>query len=340
MLKKIKEREQLEQMRKEKFGEVRPCIHIDFDGNKFVAVGSDLLFSNSWTTFPDFLFDYIKRVLGSDWGNAELMKPLEQRHEIMKWYDSMCRFQQRQKKGANGLYESIPNGAMKAHLLLSYDLYIIRHHGALQKTIIERLKREDQFQGTRHELFAAATCIRAGFEIAYEDETDRTKKHPEFLATHKLTGQKVMVEAKSKRRPGVLGQPGRRFSEQKVHLRIVRLLNSALNKSAAHPFAIFLDLNLPPLSVRLFENPWLDAINKALDRAKSRHGDLDPYNLIVLSNQPYYYCEGDNPAPFGDILSIVAKKPRISESYPEAIIAIHEAANKFGNIPNAFEEIG
>lgn len=92
MLKKIKEREQLEQMRKEKFGEVRPCIHIDFDGNKFVAVGSDLLFSNSWTTFPDFLFDYLKRVLGSDWGNAELMKPLEQCHEIMKWYDAICRF--------------------------------------------------------------------------------------------------------------------------------------------------------------------------------------------------------------------------------------------------------
>lgn len=69
---------------------------------------------------------------------------------------------------------------MKAYLLLSYDLYLIRHHGALQKIIIERLKWEDQFQGTRHEIFAAATCIRAGFEIAYEDETDRIKKHPEF----------------------------------------------------------------------------------------------------------------------------------------------------------------
>lgn len=148
-----------------------------------------------------------------------------------------------------------------------------------------------------------------------------------------------MVEAKSKRRPGVLSQPGRRFSEQKVHLRIVKLLNSALRKFAAHPFAIFLDLNLPSLSGRLFEKPWLDAIKKALDRAAKGHGDLDPHNLIVLSNQPYYYCEGDNPAPFGDILSIIAKKPQISLSHPEVIIAIHDAANKFGNIPNAFEEI-
>lgn len=340
VVRKMQERERTELIRREKFGEVRPCIHADFDGNKFVAVGSELLYSNKWKTFPDFLFDYIKHVLGSDWGNTEIAKPLEQRHEIMKWYDAMCRFQKKQKKGPNGLYGSVPNGAMKAYLLLSYDLYTLRHHGALQKAVIDRIKNSDQFQGARHELFAAATSIRAGFEIVYEDETDRTKKHSEFIATNKLTGQKVSVEAKSRRRPGVLGHPGQKLSEQQIHLRIVRLLNRALNKSTTYPLVIFLDINLPPLSVRLFEKPWLDEINKALDRATNRYRDLNPYNLIVLSNQPYYYCEGDNPAPFGDILSIVSKKPRISVSHPEAIVAIHEAANKFGNIPNTFEDAG
>ena len=337
---KIHDREQLEQTRKEKFGEIRPCIHADFDGNKFVAVGNELLYSSNWKTFPDFLFDYIKHVLGSAWGNAEITKPFEQRHEIIKWYDTMCRFQQRQKKGPNGLYKSVPNGAMKAYLLLSYDLFTLRHHGALQNSLIERLKRMDQFQGSRHELFAAATCIRAGFEIAYEDEADRTRKHPEFTATHKRTSQKVSVEAKSRRRQGVLGQPGQKYSEQQVHLRIGNLLNNAFNKFTTYPYVIFFDLNFPPLSVRLFEKPWFDEINKTLDRITNKCNELNPYNLIVLSNQPYYYCEGNNPAPFGDILSIVAKKPRISVSHPEAIISIHEAANKFSKIPNTFEETG
>jgi len=334
----LRKRRLTELKRREKFGEVRPCIHADFDGKKFVAVGSELHYSPKWKTFPDFLMSYIKHILGSDWGNSEIAKPFVQRHEVMKWYDAMCRFQQKQIKASDGTYSAIPNGAMMAYLLLSYDLYTLRHHGALQKTFVLRLKNNDLFQGARHELFAAATCIRAGYEIAYEDETDRTKKHPEFVAKHKSTGQLVSVEAKSRKRPGVLGHPGQKLPDDKIYLRIGRLLTNAFKKAPTYPLVIFLDLNLPPLSKRLFKSLWFDKINRSLECASNNYGGLDPFSLIVLSNQPYYYSDGDSPTPLGDILSIVARNPRIQVAHPGAIRAIHDAANKFGKIPNTFEE--
>ena len=77
----------------------------------------------------------------------------------------------------------------------------------------------DQFQGVRYELFVAATCIRAGFDIAYEDETDKTKKHPEFVATHRLTGQKISVEAKRRHRQDILGFNSQKESEPLIKVR-------------------------------------------------------------------------------------------------------------------------
>ena len=37
----------------------------------FVAVGSKLYYSKRWRYFADFLADYMKMILGSEWGNAE-----------------------------------------------------------------------------------------------------------------------------------------------------------------------------------------------------------------------------------------------------------------------------
>ena len=95
----IEAKTKAEQIRRERFGEGRPVIHADFQEHKFVAVGNELHYSRDWKTFPDFLQHYIRNVLGSDWGNAELVKPPEERHPIIKWHDVMCRFQRRQEMG-------------------------------------------------------------------------------------------------------------------------------------------------------------------------------------------------------------------------------------------------
>lgn len=331
-----------------RFGRVRPVIHATFNGYKFVAVGEHLLHSNQWRTFIDFLNDYIKWVFTPAWGKFELTKPWDERHEIMKWYDGMCRHQHKQQFGDDGLYSTLPNGAMRAYLLLAYDLFTLQHHGALPQVLIDRLKDKREFQGARHELFAASACIRAGYQLEYEDERDSSRRHPEFIATHTTTGQRVAVEAKSRHRDGILG-----FSD-KAHQQagmsragIERLLKDAIGKLwsrdrrvrfVSDPYVIFFDLNLPPFLGHVFQAPWFREVADSTTGIGDAEGNHDPFNLIVFSNQPDHYLHSDSLSPGGSSLSVLGRNPQSPAKHPEAILAIHKAVNKYGTVPNFFEE--
>jgi hypothetical protein len=191
-----------------RYGKVRPVIHADWRGKKWIAVGDRVLASEHWKTFVDFLQDYIKFVLTPEWGRAELQLPLERRHTVMQWYDGVCDFQRQHVKVPGAIASFSPNGTVAAYFSLAYDLYLLNHHQKLQQVLVERLRNPTEFQGARYELFAIATGIRAGFEIALEDESDGSSKHPEYIATHPSTGQRIAIECKSRRREGVLGHPG------------------------------------------------------------------------------------------------------------------------------------
>lgn len=67
-----------EQQRIEQQGLGKPIIAARMDnGHQFVAVRNRLLYSKKWKTFHDFLGDYLKGILGTEWGNAELLKPFD-----------------------------------------------------------------------------------------------------------------------------------------------------------------------------------------------------------------------------------------------------------------------
>lgn len=335
--KKIQDNITKEKLRERNYGNVRPIIHTDFKGYKLVAVGKELHWSKSWKTFHGFLLDYIKKVLGSDWGNSEIAKPYEERHPILKWYNGSCRFQNQQEKDEDGLISAIPNGVTAAYLLLAYDLYILKHHSVLQEKIIKRLKHKEQFQGARYELFVTATCIRAGFDIAYEDETDKKRKHPEFVATHRLTGQKISVEAKSCHRQDVLKFDDQNEPYPLIKVRIGSLLNEAIQKPTCYPYVIFVDLNLPPYPGKIFDKPWFKEILKTLDRISSKsEEEPKPYNLILITNHPHQYGREDEPDPEKDILPVLAQYPKIHAKHPETILGICDAALQYGNIPSEF----
>ncbi|MCQ4573786.1 MAG: SEC-C metal-binding domain-containing protein [Candidatus Brocadiales bacterium] len=338
ILRKIQETQDQENERRRQYGEVRPIIHADFKGHKFVAVGSELHYGKNWKSFPGFLLYYIKTRLGSDWGNAELKKPLEQRHQIMQWYDAMCRFQQKQKPNSEGIYEAVPNGAFSAYILLAYDLYVLRDNQVLQDDIIRRLKIPDQFQGARHELFATATCRRAGFSIEFEDEKDRSKKHPEFIATHKQTGQKIAVEAKSKHRKGILGYPGIREANNEIKLDVTSLINKAIKKGADIPLVIFVDTNLPPSNAKQVykgQQPSKE-FQRILDKMQASKDGKDLFNLIVFTNHPHHYGRDDEDDPQRHTTSVFSSKPAIIPTRYQCIIDLHDAARQHGNVPNEF----
>jgi hypothetical protein len=328
-----------QRLRKARYGEVRPMIHANWRGQKWIAVGPELHHSRDWKTPVDFFFDYMKFVMTPQWGKAELAKPYCDRHPVMQWYDQTCRLQAKQKPGPDGVYGIVPSGAMRAYILLAYDLYVLRHHSVLQQSLVARLRHKDQFQGARHELFAASTCVRAGFRIEYENERDGSKRHTEFAAVHARTGQKINVEAKSKHRQGILGQPGERTPDQQMRVRIRGLVHDAISKPFQHPYIIFLDLNLPPASpVRLTAEWFKEVVDPILDD-REKNGRSDPWNLLLFSNFPDHYAVDDAPAPTGYVVGFLGKNPPIPPAHPESITAIFAAALQFGNIPTRFEEI-
>jgi hypothetical protein len=136
----------------------------------------------------------------------------------------------------------------------------------------------------------------------------------------------------------VLGHPGQKQPDEEIRAGIGRLIRDALDKPAEYPYVIFIDLNLPPCPGPSLQKPWAREVAETVDQIAREKGNQDPFNLIVFTNQPDHYGEGDEPAPMGDIVSVLGRNPRIVPSHLNAILAIHDSANKFGIIPNSFEE--
>lgn len=235
-----------------------------------------LLHSQKWKTFHDFLNDYIKIAISPDWGNAELAKPFVERHPILVWYNYVCNHQRRFIKEPGKVHSAPMIGAVAAYMHLAYDLYALDHNAELQEKLIKRLRDRNNFEGARYEVFVAATLIRAGFEIEFENEDDRTSSHCEFTATFIRTGKRFSVEAKH------------RASSK---FRLGRQLNKALAKQANHTRIVFIDINLPDDAVEADVPKRLDT---ALNDLRAFEGRLIndkplPEAYLFVTNTPWHH---------------------------------------------------
>jgi hypothetical protein len=237
----------------------------------------------------------------------------------------------------DGIYEATPTGPLLAYVTFAYDLFVVETNGRLDDRLLGRLKQANQFQGARHELFAEATCLRAGFTIEHEDETDRCSRHAEFTATHKPTGVKLSVEAKSKYRPGILGQPGTQEPANALNLRFGKLLNDAVAKNPPHPLVVFIDLNIPfETANRLLTpqptQPVHPLILRILNRLRAEHTGKDPISMVVFTNHPHHYTKDAEMAGKPLLLTQVPLVPA-RPVRQDVLFALHQAANLYGNVP-------
>jgi hypothetical protein len=328
------EAERVQRERQQGLG--KPIISANFKGSRIVAVKGRLLHSKQWRTFEDFLFDYIKMKLGPAWGNAEIAKPLGERHRILIWYQRICDYQ-RTFLTEPGKVSSAPmTGAVAAYLHLAYDLYALDHNAELQEKLLARLRNHDNFTGARYEICVAATFIRAGFDIEFKDEADGTTTHCEFTATYRRTGKRFSVEAK--RREG-------------HRIRIGHLFNSALSKNANHERIIFIDINARDDARGEEPPPYLE---KALSRLRSfegqqLNGQPRPPAYVFVTNTPWdLYL--DDPSPrctaiaegfqISDFKSGVLVSLRRVIDAREKHIEMHELMKSFkdhSDIPSTFD---
>lgn len=324
------------------FGQVRQPLSWEFQGYKLVAAGGKLLYQPKEKAlfFTDILMTFVPNTFGKEWFEAEVAKPRGTRHPIFELRYKAMSFMNAQPRSVKGVSSAQMTGPMLGFFSFAYDLFTVQDNGRLDARLIERLKNSEQFQGARHELFAEATCLRAGFSIEREDETDGSTRHAEFAATHKATGQKVSVEAKSKHRPGVLGYPGSQQIEGEHKLSVGQLLNDAIRKNTPHPLVVFLDLNLPwSTGIKLLgkdvsPHPLLLG---TLDRMRKRHSGKAPINLLVVTNHPDHYTAAEEAAPSPQLLTVKSEIPVRPVAHANALMAIHQAANLYGRIPQFFD---
>jgi hypothetical protein len=290
-----------ERIREAQQGLGRPIVGFHTGQHQMVAVGKTLYFSDKWKSFPDFLADYLKQKIGSDWGNAEIAKPLAERHPLLQWYDAYCHYQHATIKSPGEVATATVTGIVACYLGLAYSLYLLDHNVEVQERLIKRLKDPENFQGAFYELFVANSLIRAGFELSLEDETDGLSKHCEFAAVSRRTGKKYWVEAKMRAMAGVLGQ--KQGTDPNPISRLIPHLNDALAKPAADQRLILIDLNAEPEFGSDLKPTWHDRAINRLERYEAQELTSGVTAYVFVTNIGFHRRLNEVPAtaaaPFG-----------------------------------------
>lgn len=308
-----------------------------FKGKRVRAIWSKLYFRPPEETYHEFLLLILGWTFGETWRQGESRKFLP--HIVYKWNESYKKFRKENSTipansdGPN--WGALPTGKVQALLALAFDLFVLQIVNKLPGFMVRRLRDRHKFQSVRYEIEIAAIMTRAGFEIEYLDDKIKSEKHCEFIATHKASGIKVGVEAKSRRRPGVLHELGL-FDPAKDIKGDVRSLFQKAKKQKPQglPFLIFLDLNLPPSKQAAFlEKPWGAGIKQMLDKeGHSTKEKPDPYNALILTNHSYHFFE-DQRAKGGEYGVVM---PMFTEvSLPAEILNdVLASVQRYGRIPS------
>jgi hypothetical protein len=254
---------------------------------RMVAVG-DELFPTKAKTFHEFLWDYMKRVFGSDWGNTELAKARDKRHPLLNWYEDAAKYINSHIRERGKVHTMPSIGIASAYLQLAYNLYLIAHNQKLAARLIQRLRQPDQFLPAWYEACVFGTLIRAGFDLEFEDETDSSRTHCEVTATFRKTGKKFSVEAKM-----------RQASTASVD--IGRQIKKALRKQAIHARIVFAEINIPEVPDAKLE---VNSLQKILDDIRKRESETitgtepPPSAYVVVTNHPFLYFPDKSVKPW------------------------------------------
>lgn len=312
-------------------------------GKRIRSIGDRIVERDPQETFHEFLVQVMIGILSKAWFEDQMKLPEEEQHQIIEMYKHHEAKKkeniEKSKQGVDGRYSWVPDGKSQWILNLAYDLYCLAHTNYLDDKVLDKLRQDsNEFQGARYELAVAAIFARADFEIEHYDERDSGnlgKKHPEFVAIDRSTGGKIAVEAKSKRRKGVLGFTGvEEESKEQLKGNVQNLLKDAMEKEVdGLPYMIFIDLNSPLTPDLEFEDkPWLEDIYAVTAKYTEEEGEPAKANWIVISNWSYHYFDSEEVRG-SEVLYSVSLNP--IHQLPEGVAdRISICCNKYARIPD------
>lgn len=189
---------------------------------------------------------------------------------------------------------------------MAYNLYLLAHNASLQKRLIVRLKTREQFHGAYYETYVAAHFIKAGFEIALENEQEGGSTHCEFVATHTTSKEKYSVEAKAR---DLSSQHDPKDARKLI---VGRQLHKALSKKADHTRIVFIDVNV---AEGIQDNTEIDSLPAALDILRREEATMmierkpAPSAYVFVTNFPYHH----DPAGFQFKTGVIAEGFKIPD---------------------------
>lgn len=286
-------------------------------------------------TLVDVLIDHLKYTFGEVWADDQYKLPPDHRHVVMRWWFSWCESSKSMAPADHvpgKVFSVQTTGDMLELGTLAFDLYHLRLAGALDPTVLARLRSHDQFQGARYEFTIAASMIRSGFNIHW---LQGAGPHCEFEATQRLTGETIAVEVKSRHIAGTLNQPGTLPTLKEIALRAHRYYNEAIKQCPSDkPCAIFINLNLPPeVQSGSHHIPWWPEIQRLID-ALPRSSPSSPAaeTCLVLTNFAGHYG-GAEAAPRNRYVFTFPTYVRHPIKRAETTAALLRAMDTYGQIP-------
>lgn len=314
-----------------------------FQNHRMRAIWSRIYPRPLRETFHEFLINVVLWTMSEDWWKHQIALAEAERHVVVRWKYAFEEYKRasmanadREQVGDIIVYSSEPTGPVASLLQLGYDLYCLQARNKLPEFFIERMRRRKDFQGARYEVAASAVMMRAGFDVEYLDEGEINERHCEFIATHRGTGVRVGVEAKSRIRPGVLNTPGE-FEYEEDFRGIQNLIRKAKKqRPEGLPFFIFVDVNLPPTpTVAWPDKPWLRDLRRVVNAdGESTQENPDPYTALFPTNYAQYYSGNNEPAPPPEWGMVLPKYAIVPLPERDLIVrAVTDSLGRYGRIP-------
>lgn len=271
-------------------------LDLEFKGKQIRVAGRHIASRDKRETFHNFVLDFFwEKVLGTEWTNLELQKPIEEQHPMYRWYNELVRTitkVQSPDLPPEHVHEIRLTGGMKTLLNLAYSYYDMHQGNAeLSEQFIKRLRHPDQFEGARYELAVASIALRAQFEITWANFGG---KKCEFIGKNKITGDIVAFEAKKHIRSA---EELEEAALANPRIDVVPHLNKALKQAVQdEPLIFFDDLNLPITpGTELLDKPGFKKAEDNLEKNGVFKAIPKPLAGMFITNFSWHFISGELP---------------------------------------------
>jgi hypothetical protein len=300
-------------------------------GVRAVAIWNALIFRPPTETFHEFLIEVpLKNTFGEAWYKSEVVKAEAVHHIVVRWLAAYRDESQKHRPADHQkgqVYSGPATGETTELIALAHDMYMLQKVNRLPDGLVDRLRNYGEFQGARYEVAIAAAFVKCGFKIEWIN--DVTVRHPEFVARNPRTGEEVSVETKSRRRPGVLHQPGTTPPDAELRADVDRLYRDALGQDpGGRPFAIFLDVNLPPSTTAGGVATWQREIT-------GRWQANEQLALLGFTNFAWHYG-GDAPARHPEFILALPTSSARPLASAETLNCLRLALDTYGVCENVY----